>query len=420
MANETTPKPALAPLERRLATILCADVAGYSNLMGANEEQTVQVFRGHREVFESLVNLHRGRIFNTAGDALLVEFNSAVEAVRCATEIQAALATRNEHLAPGEKMLFRIGINLGDVIVQGSDLLGDGVNVAARIQTATEPGGIRISGSVYDQIQNKLSLGFKLLGEQTYKNIAKPVRTYSISEGAAVTSPAPRASTKILAAMAAALLVIAGAAYWGYQQYAARREEQARMESQLMAQLAAQKLATEQAQRAAEDAKRDALLQTQKQAAEETLRRAQEERNRLEQDRKAIESEKRTADASKKQPATLPPSRVALKSTAQYDGTYTGRLCSYFQEKRPACRPVALVVRNGTAEGSWTTVTNKTSTVKGTVDANGALELNLASWNLAGRHLEASLAGRVVDQAITASGQYRNGVAVSGNWKRAQ
>src|SRR6201988_3268293 len=155
MANETTPNTTVAPLERRLATILCADVAGCSNLMGANEEQTVQMFRGHREVFESLVNLHRGRIFNTAGDALLVEFNSAVEAVRCATEIQSALATRNAQLAPEEKMLFRIGINLGDVIVQGSDLLGDGVNVAARIQTATEPGGIRISGSVYDQIQNK-------------------------------------------------------------------------------------------------------------------------------------------------------------------------------------------------------------------------------------------------------------------------
>src|SRR6516162_6172351 len=127
MANETTPKAAVAPLERRLATILCADVAGYSDMMGANEEQTVRVFRGHRDIFESLVNLHRGRIFNTAGDALLVEFNSAVEAVRCATEIQAALATRNEHLAPGEKMLFRIGINLGDIIVQGDDLLGDGV-----------------------------------------------------------------------------------------------------------------------------------------------------------------------------------------------------------------------------------------------------------------------------------------------------
>ena len=415
MANETTPNAAPAPLERRLATILCADVAGYSNLMGANEEQTVQVFRGHREIFESLVNLHRGRIFNTAGDALLVEFNSAVEAVRCATEIQAALATRNEHLAPGEKMLFRIGINLGDVIVQGGDLLGDGVNVAARIQTATEPGGICISGSVYDQIQNKLSLGFKLLGEQTYKNIAKPVRTYAIREGAAVTAPARRVSTKIAAAITAALLVIAGAAYWGYQQYTARREEQA----QLMAQLAAQKEATEQAQRAAEDAKRDALLQTQKQAAEETLRRAQEERNRLAQDRKAIESERRAADAQK-QTAILPASPVASKSLAQYDGIYNGRLCNHFQERPPACRPVALVVRNGTAEGSWTTVSNKTSTVKGTIDASGALKLIWANWTPAGKLLETNLTGRIVDHAITASGQWRNGVAISGNWKRAQ
>ena len=160
MPNETTPSTNPSPLVRRLATILCADIAGYSQMMGANEERTVQVFRGHREIFESLVTLHRGRIFNTAGDALLAEFNSAVEAVRCATEIQAALASRNAQLAPAEKMVFRIGINLGDVIVQGDDLLGDGVNVAARIQTATEPGGICISGSVYDQIQNKLSLEF--------------------------------------------------------------------------------------------------------------------------------------------------------------------------------------------------------------------------------------------------------------------
>ena len=105
MADEVTPLESLPPLERRLATILCADVAGYSHMMGANEERTVQVFRGHRDIFESLVSLHRGRIFNTAGDALLAEFNSAVEAVRCATEIQAALSTRNEHLAPAEKML---------------------------------------------------------------------------------------------------------------------------------------------------------------------------------------------------------------------------------------------------------------------------------------------------------------------------
>ena len=153
-------------------------------MMATNEERTVHVFRGHREIFESLIHLHRGRIFNTAGDALLAEFNSPVEAVRCATEIQAVLRTRNEHLAPEEKMQFRMGINLGDVIIQNGDLLGDGVNIAARIQTATAPGGICISGSVHDQIQNKLSLDFKLLGEQTYKNIAKPVRTYTINEAA--------------------------------------------------------------------------------------------------------------------------------------------------------------------------------------------------------------------------------------------
>jgi len=105
MPDESTPQ-STQPLARRLATILCADVVGYSKMMAANEERTVRVFRGHREIFESLVNMHRGRIFNTAGDALLAEFNSAVEAVRCATEIQAALQSRNEHLAPEEKMLF--------------------------------------------------------------------------------------------------------------------------------------------------------------------------------------------------------------------------------------------------------------------------------------------------------------------------
>ncbi|TAK42524.1 MAG: adenylate/guanylate cyclase domain-containing protein, partial [Betaproteobacteria bacterium] len=119
MSNESVPPGAQSLIERRLATILCADVAGYSQMMGANEERTVRVFRGHREIFESLVRMHRGRIFNTAGDALLAEFQSAVEAVRCATEIQAALRTRNEHLAAEERMQFRIGINLGDVIIQG-------------------------------------------------------------------------------------------------------------------------------------------------------------------------------------------------------------------------------------------------------------------------------------------------------------
>src|SRR5271168_2889215 len=157
-------------IERKLATILSADVAEFSRLMGEDEEQTLRTFRGHKKVFESLVALHRGRIFNTAGDAILAEFGSAVEAVRCATEIQAALHTRNNQLPEQRQVRFRIGVNLGDVMVQGSDLLGDGVNVAARLQTAAEPGGICLSGGVYDQIRNKLSLSFKLLGELNYKN----------------------------------------------------------------------------------------------------------------------------------------------------------------------------------------------------------------------------------------------------------
>ena len=302
MPDESTPQSA-QPLERRLATILCADVAGYSKMMSANEERTVRVFRGHREIFESLVNLHQGRIFNTAGDALLAEFNSAVEAVRCATEIQAALRTRNEHLVPEEKMQFRMGINLGDVIIQGGDLLGDGVNVAARIQTATAPGGICISGSVHDQIQNKLSLDFKLLGEQTYKNISKPVRTYTINEDAAVTTPARRTRWRVPAAIIAVVLAIAGAGYWGYQQYDAHRAEQLRVDASLAAQMAAQKQATEQAQHAAEEAKRVVQMQAQKLTAEEGQRRVQEERNRVEQDRKLLDAERRAAEASKRQAA---------------------------------------------------------------------------------------------------------------------
>src|SRR6202050_1266024 len=209
-------------LERKLATILSADVAGYSRLMGEDEEQTLKTFRGHKKVFESLVTIHRGRIFNTAGDAILAEFGSAVEAVRCATDIQSELRTRNDQLAPSRQVRFRIGINLGDVMVQGQDLMGDGVNVAARLQTAAEPGGICISGSVHDQIRNKLSLSFQSHGEMSFKNIQQPVRTFSITEADAHgtrPSPKPRrvkkGQVKWIAAGAAAI-IIAAAAGAGY------------------------------------------------------------------------------------------------------------------------------------------------------------------------------------------------------------
>ena len=215
-------RPDAQSLERKLATILSADVAEFSRLMGEDEEGTLRTFRGHKQVFESLVAMHRGRIFNTAGDAILAEFNSAVEAVRCATDIQAALRTRNDALPPNRQVRFRIGINLGDVMLQGADLMGDGVNVAARLQTAAEPGGICISGSVHDQIRNKLSLSFFSLGEKSYKNISQPVRTFSISEveGAGTlpaTKPdAPPAKSSAKWIIAAAVILLAGGGVWAY------------------------------------------------------------------------------------------------------------------------------------------------------------------------------------------------------------
>ena len=222
-------------LVRKLSTILSADVAEFSRLMGEDEEQTLKTFRGHKKVFESLVATHRGRIFNTAGDAILAEFASAVEAVRCATDIQAALRTRNDRLPPSRQVRFRMGINLGDVMEQGQDLMGDGVNVAARLQTAAEPGGICISGSVHDQVRNKLSLGFLSLGEKNYKNIQQPVRTFSITEAEGVgVLPAAKpevagsgGAAKWIAAGVVLLLLLAGGGYWVYSSNQRIKVEQA-------------------------------------------------------------------------------------------------------------------------------------------------------------------------------------------------
>ena len=222
-------------LERKLATILSADVAAYSRLMAEDEERTLQTFRAHKEVFEKLVQLHRGRVFNTAGDAILAEFTSAVEAVRCATEIQAALRTRNDQLPSDRQVNFRIGVNLGDVMVQGTDLLGDGVNVAARLQGAAEPGGVCISGSVYDQVLNKLSLSFKPLGELNYKNLPQPVRTFAIAKVAGLgVLPSPARRHQLVSGwrvrpfvIAALILIAVGGVSWVRSHYARNRAEYA-------------------------------------------------------------------------------------------------------------------------------------------------------------------------------------------------
>jgi adenylate cyclase len=169
-----------ASVERKLAAILSADVAGYSRLMGADEVGTLRTLTAYRAVMDPLIHQHRGRIVGTAGDSVLAEFASAVDAVQCAVEIQQALKAQNTDLPPERKMEFRIGINVGDVVVEGEQIYGDGVNVAARLQALADAGGIFISGTVYDQIENKLALNYEYLGEQTVKNIARPVRVYRV------------------------------------------------------------------------------------------------------------------------------------------------------------------------------------------------------------------------------------------------
>jgi class 3 adenylate cyclase len=168
------------PAIRRLAAILAADVVGYSRMMGEDEGGTLSALKAcRRELFDPMVQKARGRIFKVIGDGILAEFPSVVDAVRCAVDIQSSML--NRAFGPAEKTItFRMGINIGDVIADGDDLYGDGVNIAARLETLSQPGGLCISGPVFDQIKNKLQLDYEDLGEQTVKNIAEPLRVYRI------------------------------------------------------------------------------------------------------------------------------------------------------------------------------------------------------------------------------------------------
>ena len=167
--------------ERRLAAILAADVVGYSRLMGEDESGTLAALKAHRaELIEPTIAEHKGRIVKLMGDGALVEFPSVVEAVICAVAVQEGMAERNEGVPEDRKMLFRLGVNLGDVMVEGDDIYGTGVNVAARLETLAEPGGICISGTVYDQVAGKVSQPIEDMGEQALKNIEDPVRAYRI------------------------------------------------------------------------------------------------------------------------------------------------------------------------------------------------------------------------------------------------
>jgi len=171
-------------VERRLAAILAADVAGYSRLMGADEEGTLARLKAlRRELADPKIKEHRGRIVKTTGDGLLIEFASVVDAVRCAVEVQREMAERNADVSPDGRIEFRMGINLGDIMKDGRDIYGDGVNVAARLEALAEPGGICVSRVVRDQVRDKLAFSFEDMGEQQVKNIARPIRVHRILLG---------------------------------------------------------------------------------------------------------------------------------------------------------------------------------------------------------------------------------------------
>lgn len=350
-------------VERRLATILMADVFGYSRMMGEDEERTVQTLRGHREVFDELLRAHKGRVFNTAGDAILAEFPSAVEAVRCATEIQTAPRTRNEHLPEEQRMWFRIGINLGDVIVQGGDLLGDGVNVAARIQAIAEPGGICISGSVYDQIQNKLTLQIKQLGAKSFKNIAQRVRTFSISDDGAAPRPigmrwrtARKGSIVATAATILILFAVAAAGYWVYRDYGVRVAEETRRaeEAKRAAEL---QLKAEQTKTAQALEQREAKLLAELQSAKDALTQAEASKRKAEQDRAMAEAAQREARLQ----SELKSTKDALQKAAENEKNAE-------EERQAATKAAEAAAKKAEAER----VAAAASALKGDPNANAA------------------------------------------------
>src|SRR3984893_18640800 len=179
-------------VERRLAAILAVDVAGYSRLMGADEEGTHERLKAHfAELVHPKVAEHRGRVVKNTGDGLLSEFPSVVDAVRCALEVQREMIARNAATPAGHRIEFRMGINVGDIIIEASDIYGDGVNIAARLEALAEPGGVCLSAAAHEQVRDRLDLAFDDLGEQQVKNIARPVRTYRVALGASSRAALP-------------------------------------------------------------------------------------------------------------------------------------------------------------------------------------------------------------------------------------
>jgi class 3 adenylate cyclase len=404
--------PAADALERKLATILSADVAAYSRLMAEDEEDTLQRFRSHKAIFEKLVALHRGRIFNTAGDAILAEFGSAVEAVRCATEIQAALRTRNDQLPPDRRLEFRMGVNLGDVIVERGDLLGDGVNLAARLQAAAAPGGICIAGSVYDQIRNKLSLSFTPLGEMTFKNMPQPVRAFAIAAAdglGPLPAPSPqrgapgsrRPRRPVLAAL---LLIAAAAALWGHS-----REQHHRAE--LRASVASV-------------TRTDAVPKAAPHAAAAGPSRAANPDNLAAEASRTGATPSTAAVGAASPPADKTESDAPLAvrpGAGDFTGNYGGPVCygAFAGEPARCFHAQALVARRRMA-GEWPGWRpGITMYVRGEIRTSGDIAIRLRARRADGSRFDASdLVGTVRDGRINAAGVFRSGRSVNLTWQK--
>jgi adenylate cyclase len=215
---------ATGDVKRKLTAIFSADVEGYSRLMEEDELATVETLTSHKGIMGKLIKQYRGRVVDSTGDNLLAEFGSVVDAVQCAVEVQQVLSSKNEALPENRRMHFRIGINSGDVIEEGNLIYGDGVNVAARVESMAEGGGISISGTAFDQLGKKLPLGYEYLGEQTVKNIRKPVHVYRVlteEEAVGKVVGEIRPKTKQLrgiaiGAVAVLIIVVAALAIWNF------------------------------------------------------------------------------------------------------------------------------------------------------------------------------------------------------------
>jgi class 3 adenylate cyclase len=399
--------PSAQFLERKLSTILSADVAEFSRLMGEDEEQTLRVFRGHKKVFESVVAMHNGRIFNTAGDAILAEFPSAVEAVRCATDIQAALRTRNDQLAPNRQVRFRIGINLGDILIQGQDLMGDGVNVAARLQTAAEPGGVCISGTVHDQIRNKLSMSFHSMGEMNFKNIAQPVRTFSITE-AEGSGPLPARlpavvvagrKTRWIAAGAALAVVLVGGGIWAYTAHRSGGSENASVA-----------VPAAQPQVAASVAAIPSAEKT------ETKPPAEAKKPR------PSDEPVRTASVPPQKPIGMAAPVPSTVNSRLRDGMYSGQICFAETKKDPArCFHGEGAAAGSKLTGRWPMGkdTGVFMNLTGHIGPAGAVEIEMHSKAADGTVLNnIFLTGTLQDGLMTAKGSFQMGRKVTLDWHK--